>query len=52
MAAGIFMLRINSKSLSATTDEIIEVALLIATVKEYQNGYTQDALKTWLEKHT
>jgi prophage maintenance system killer protein len=50
MSAGLSFLLLNGKTISASIDEIEQVALLVADAKN--KGYTDADLNQWLRKIT
>lgn len=49
MAACLYILRLNSRTLDVTEDELVEVALRIA--EEGGNGFTREMLTRWIRQN-
>lgn len=50
MMAGLFMMAANGRPVKATQDEIVKIALRIATYHE--TGFTENDLEEWLRQHS
>jgi death on curing protein len=50
MATAITFLKMNGKSIRATYDEIVDIALL--TAGSYDNGFSEQDLELWFYRHS